>query len=218
MLEALKRAREDIDQKGIEETYSSLQQVFDRSADDAKRLAELYRDLMAHNVLAAIAFDLDALLRQQKLTVQGGTQTWERLIRQETVVLNQFRILEQLIQDQRPRLPVSTHHWLVQYLDWMQTCRYRLEQGMESEDKLALLQQTAATLLRELEGRQRVDVTEGRLPSSIVNARNEFDNRSGTLFVPLQEMGGRANEIYGRLVELKKSEDSAESLRIQQVD
>ncbi len=128
---------------------------------------------------------------------------------------NQFRMLEQLIQDQRPRLPGSTHHWLAQYLDWMQTCRYRLEQGMESEEKLALLRQTAATLLSELEQRQRVDVTEGRLPSSIVNARNELDNRSGTLFVPLQEMGGRANEIYGRLIELKTSEDSAESQRIQ---
>ena len=70
LLEALKR--EDIDQKGIENTYRSLQQVFDRSADDAKRLAELYRDLMAHNVLAAIAFDLDALLRQQKHDGAGG--------------------------------------------------------------------------------------------------------------------------------------------------
>ena len=213
LLEALKR--EDIDPKGIEKTYASLQQVFDRSADDAKRLAELYRDLMAHNVLAAIAFDLDALLCQQRLTVKGATQTWERLTRQETVVQNQFRILEQLIQDQRPRLPVSTHRWLAQYLDWIQTWRQRLEQAMESEDKLALLRQTGASLLRELEGRQRVDVTEGRLPGSIVNARNDFDNRSGTLFAPLNEMGGRANETYGRLVELKKSQDSAESLRIQ---
>ncbi|MEO2011887.1 MAG: hypothetical protein ABGX22_24680 [Pirellulaceae bacterium] len=213
LLEALKR--EDIDQNGIEATYKSLQTAFDRSADDAKQLAKLYRDLMAHNVLAAIAFDLDALLQQQRLTVEGASLTWVRLIRQETVLLNQLRLLEDFVDEQRPRLPDSTHPWLLSYLDWMEQCRERLELAMESEDKLPLLQQTAKTLLRELEGRQRVDVTEGRLPVSIVNARKDFDTRSGTIFTPLQEMGGRANEVYSSLTKLSQTDDSKETLQLE---
>jgi hypothetical protein len=213
LLEAL--GREDIDQQGIDTTYKSLQQVFDRSADDAKQLATLYRDLMAHNVLAAIAFDLDALLRQQRLTVEGASLTWVRLIRQETVVLKQLQLLEEFVDDQRPRLPTSTHPWLLAHLEWMEKCRERLELAMESEDKLPLLQQTAKTLLRELEGRQRVDVTEGRLPVSIINARKDFDIRSGTIFTPLQEMGGRANEVYSGLTKLSQTDDSEEALQLE---
>ena len=203
------------EQKLLENTCNQLQQVFDRSEEGAQRLAQLYRDLMAHNVLAAIAWDLDALLRQQRLAAETGTATWERLTRQERVVLNQFRLLQQLVEDQRSRLPESTHRSLAEYVEWIESCRFRLQQGMESPDKLPQLRRTAAALLNELAQRQRVDVLDWRISNSLVSARQDFNNRSGTVFVPLQELGGRANELYGRLMELKQSGDTAGTLRIQ---
>lgn len=203
------------DPKAREATLRGLEQVFVRAADDAKRLAELYRDLAAHNMLAAIAFDLDALMRQQRSAVRWSSANWERLSRQETVVLSQFRQLKNLVEAERPRLPRSTHNWLITYMDWLDTCVARLEEGMESPDKLPLLQRHAATILRELETRQRVDVTESRLPAALVSARRDFENRSGTLFVPLAELGGQANEVFARATKLRQTEDPVEQLATQ---
>jgi hypothetical protein len=196
--------------------YTRIQQTFDRSADDSNRLAESFRDMMAHNVLAAIAFDLDALMQQQRAAVRWASPSWQRLVRQETVVLGQLRMLKTLIADQLPSLPESTSRPLIAYLDWLDMSIERLEQGMESEDKLSVLQSTAATLLRDLEGRQRVDVADGRLPGSLVNARRDFDNRSGTLFGPIQEMGGRANEVFARTTKLVDTTDPIERLKVEQ--
>lgn len=68
-----------------------IEQTFERTADDAKMIHEHYQVLATHNFVTAVASDMDALLRQQKLVVDSPTQTWERLQRQETLVLNQIK-------------------------------------------------------------------------------------------------------------------------------
>ncbi len=98
LLSAMQHAR---DPGRLTSDLNELKRTFERTADDAKNVAGHYQWLMTHNFLSALAGDFDALLKQQRLVVDSPTQTWERLLRQETIVINQLRVLERLIRDQQ---------------------------------------------------------------------------------------------------------------------
>ncbi|MHC4398644.1 MAG: hypothetical protein ACYTG0_03095 [Planctomycetota bacterium] len=200
------------DVEKAEEDLDRVKKAFHQSAEDARRLEDRYRDLMTHNVLAALALDLDALLQHQRqLVTQGAPLSWRRLLRQETVAISQIRALERLIRDNMPRLRESTRRGLLRYVDWARTSRERLEAATESEDQLETLRRTAVSLTTDLEGRQKVGTLESRLHTSIVEARKGLDQRAGSLFVPLERLAQSATEV-GRLAGLAaESDDSTES-------
>ncbi|MEQ9407954.1 MAG: hypothetical protein RIK87_09525 [Fuerstiella sp.] len=201
--------RQSQDEKTIQRDLDELKRTFERTADDAKNLAGHYQHLMSHNFLAALALDLDALQTQQKLVVDSPTQTWDRLQRQETLVLNQLRVLEQLIHAQRSRMPSHLDGHLRNLLTWAETHRTRLQEGLESEDRLAQLQKASRQLFVELEQKQRMDVVDGGLPGRLVGARRDFYNRAGTLYPPIYETA-RAVEQENRLAaQASESDDSA---------
>lgn len=203
--------------EGPEQVKESLQRVrrsFDQSAEDAGRLAEGYRNLVAHNILASIAMDLDGLLKQQRrLLAPGAPLPWERMLRQETVAINQIRSLEQIIRGNLARLPSSAERGVRGYLDWMIAARERLEAVMESEDQAESLRKTAEALLRELEGRQNVLAADQRLPASILQSRKDLDQRAGSLFAPLEQLAGVATDIGRYSDQATRSNDSTESRR-----
>lgn len=191
-----------------------LKRTFERSADDAENVAKHYQHLMSHNVLNAVAFDLNAVLRQQRLIVDSPTQTWQRLVRQETVVVNQLKILEQLIQEHRQRMPGSLGNHLQNVMTWSESHRQRLHDAMESEDKLPQLRQASAAFYRELEQKQKIDVIDGGLPGRLIGARRDFHNRAGSLYVPLEQLA-RAAEQENRLT--AQASTSADSVAGQQL-
>jgi len=188
---------------------NELKQAFERTADDATNVAEHYQHLTAYNFLSSAAFDLDALLRQQKLVVDSPTQTWERLLRQETLVTNQLKILERLIRQQRSRLPNYLDGHMNNLLTWSQTQRDRLQESMESEDKLEQLKNVSKDLYRQLQERQRIDVVDGGLPGRIVNAWRDLDNRSGSLFQPMEQLARAVQQENQLAVQAADSPDSA---------
>ncbi|MBI2480530.1 MAG: hypothetical protein HYV60_18460, partial [Planctomycetia bacterium] len=202
------------DRGRLHKDLDDLKRAFERAADDAKSVAYHYQYLMNFNIVASVAFDFDALLRQQELVVNSPTQTWTRLLRQETVVLNQLHVVERLLQDHQHRLAGNLQSQFGQLLEWAQSRREQLEQAMESEDKLPELQRLAQNLLRELKDRQRIEVTDGGLAERLNQARREFDSRSGTLYEPLSQMANATQEENRLAVQAGEADDSTKAAEL----
>ena len=196
------------------EYLEELNRAFKRCADDAKQAATGYQTLASFNFLTAVAFDLDALLRQQKLVTESPTQSWERLTRQESIVLQQLNIMEKLLQDHQRYLPQTLDRHINGLIGWTERYRMRLTEAMESEEKLNELRKTSSDLARELEGKQRFDAVDGGLASRLINTRKDFEKRAGSLYVPLYQTA-RAMQQENRLAaEALSSEDSEDSRRL----
>ncbi|MFT4559352.1 MAG: hypothetical protein ACI92S_004742, partial [Planctomycetaceae bacterium] len=203
-----------VDEKGRKDDLGTLGRSFNRIAEDAGVTAKQYQVLMSHNFLAGIAADLDALLHQQQQVVDSPTQTWNRLLRQETLVINQLQLLNRVIGSQRARLPQSLRDQMRNLVNWTETYRLRLQDATESEEKLAELRRVSQDFLAQLKGKQRIDVVEGNLPGRIVNVRRDFLNRSGGLYVPINEVG-QATRQENRLAALATaSADSEEGRKL----
>lgn len=205
----LKAMQHTDDAKRLTADLDQLKRTFEITADDAKNVAEHYQSLCAHNFLTSTAFDLDALMRQQHLVVNSPTQSWDRLLRQETVVINQLKILERLIRDQRRRMPAYLDGHMTNLVTWSQSQRERLQESTESEDKLEQLKNVSRDLLRQLQDKQRMDVVDGGLPGRIVGVWRDFDNRSGSLYVPLDQVARAAQQENQLTTQAGNSQDSA---------
>lgn len=205
------------DEKLVRQAIDDLKHSFERSADDAKSVAYHFQHIISHNLGAAVAQDLDALLRQQKLIVDSPTQTWTRLVRQETVVMNQLMVVERLVAQQQGRLTGHIQNTFQQLLDWTTQRSEQLERAFESEEKLADLQRLSKDLMRELNDRQRMDVVDHGLAERLNQARRDFDYRSGTLSEPLSHISHVVREENRFTAEAAKAEDStkAEEFRTQ---
>lgn len=199
----------DTDSKARKQSVNRLKEGFDRSADDSKSLAYHYRHLVTQDIFSALAWDFDAMLQQQELIVNSPTQTFSRLRRQQTVVLNQLQIVEGLAKNQRPNVPEFLTNHLDQLVDWTDRWIEKLDRSMESEDHLAVLQQDVGNLYRELEDRQRYDVIDGGMATRLHQARRDLDYRSGSLVEPLSLMSTATHEETKRLVLAAKANDSA---------
>ena len=199
----------ETDIKTRKQSVNRLKEGFDRSADDAKSLAYHYRHLVTQDIFSALAWDFDAMLQQQELIVNSPTQTFSRLRRQQTVVLNQLQIVEGLAKNQRPNVPEFLTNHLDQLVDWTDRWIEKLDRSMESEDHLAVLQQDVGNLYRELGDRQRYDVIDGGMATRLHQARRDLDYRSGSLVEPLSLMSTATHEETKRLVLAAKANDSA---------
>jgi hypothetical protein len=208
----LLKAMQHIDEKGRKEDLVRLGRVFNRVADDAGTTAKHYQLLMSHNFLAGIAADLDALLQQQRQVVDSPTQTWTRLLRQESLVINQLQLLNRVIGRQRDRLPLSLRDQMRILVTWTDSQRLRLQDATESEEKLAELRRLSQDFLRQLQTKQKIDVVEGSLPGRIVSVRRDFLNRSGGLYVPINEVG-QATRQENRLAALATASADSEEGR-----
>ncbi|MEJ7592523.1 MAG: hypothetical protein WKF77_13305 [Planctomycetaceae bacterium] len=191
-----------------------LKQTFERTADDAKNVAEHYQSMMAYNFLSSVAGDLDALLRQQRFVVDSPTQSWDRLLRQETVAVNLLQDIERLLRDQRRRMPNYLEGHINGLLTWAQSQRERIQDSMESEEKLDQLRNVSKDFLNQLNDRQRFDVADGGLQGRIVNAWRDLDNRSGSLYAPLEQVGRAAQQENQLTTEAGNSPDSAEGKKL----
>ena len=183
----------------LKKNLDELQRTFERMADDAKNLSAHYQNTAAFNFLNALAMDLDLMLQQQKFIVNSPTQTWQRLVRQETIVISQLRGIERLVQLHRSALPAFLDGHMVSLLNWSESQRDRLQFAMESEDQLDHLQKASREVLTQLEQRQRMDAVDGGLPARLINAWRDLDNRSGSLYLPIEQLA-RAIEQENRLM------------------
>ncbi len=211
LLETVKLTK---DANRIKSDLDELKRTFERTADDAKNLAYHYQHLISHNYLTAIAFDLDAILKQQSMIVKSPTQSWDRLLRQETIVVNQLRDLERLIRDHRRRLPEGMHGQLNSLLTWSESQRQRIEEASESEEQLVQLQKVSKEFLQQLEGKQRMDVVDGGLPARLVGARRDLINRAGSLYVPINELARAAQQENSFAVQSSEAADSGEGQKL----
>ncbi|MCP4782152.1 MAG: hypothetical protein GY878_01210 [Fuerstiella sp.] len=205
------------DSKERQKLVDTLKEGFERSGDDAKSLAHHYRNLVAQNIFNALAWDFDAMIEQQRLIANSPTQTFARLKRQETVVLNQLRVVEGFTRKFQNKVPDSLQRHMTQLVDWTSRWHDNLEQSMESEDKLPQLQRHVKDLLREFGDRQRYDVIDGGMANRLVQARHDLDHRSGSLTEPLSLMSTAMHQETRKMVEAGEADDStkAEELRKQ---
>lgn len=191
-----------------------IKRTFEGTADTAKVVAEHYQTLMAHNFLSSVATDLDAMLRQQKLVVNSPTQSWDRLLRQETVSINQIKVLERLLRDERQRLPNFLEGHVKNLLNWSQSQRERLQDSMESEEKLPQLQNVAKDFYNQLQNQQRFDAVDGGLPGRIVNAWRDLDTRAGSLYVPIEQIAQATQQENQLTAQASGSSDSVDSKKL----
>lgn len=202
------------DEKERKEDFDRLGRVFKHIAVDARTTATQYQVLMSHNFLAGIAADLNALLQQQQQVVDSPTQTWNRLLRQESLVISQLRLLNRVIRNQRGRLPQSLNGQMRSLVSWIETYRLRLEDATESEEKLAELRRVSQDFHRQLEAKQRIDVVDRNLPGRIVSSRKVFLDRSGGLYIPINEVGQATRQENHHAALATASADSEEGKQL----
>lgn len=213
LLKAYETNENEQDQKKY---LDEIKKTFERSADAATSVAKNYQHLLSHNFLAAVAIDLDALHTQQRLIVESPTQSWERLLRQETIVVHQMQNLDSLIADQRQRLPSSLDGHMTNLIRWSESQRQQLQDSMESEDQLEQLQKVSASFFNELSSRQNYGNIDGALPNRLTSFRRDFENRAGSLSVPIDHLARSLQQENRLLSEATTSADSKAGLRLRQ--
>ncbi len=202
-----------------EQRQDDLHVIARSYTDNAKAiavLAERFRVLVSHDILAATILDLDSILQHQRRLVQPGRPlTWQRLVRQETVVANQIRILEQLVRDGMPRLPAAGQRPMLRLLDWARSARESVAHASESEDQLPALRRAAETITRTTPRELSAVPLNGALLNQLTAARKALDRDAGSLFELLSEVTaavGRRDKLAARV---DQSHDSVTSRQLQ---
>lgn len=204
------------DEKQANSDRNQLKKSFNRAADNAKAVADHYEWFVTQNVLTAIALDLAALLKHQQLIVDSPTQSWERLLRQETLAVSQLEAVENLIHDQRSHLPRSIDDRLRRVISWSESQRLRLKDAMESEDQLEQLQRVSREFLQQLTHQQKIDTIDGGLPGRLVQGRRDLENRAGWLASDIEELARSIEQERRLLVQATESNDSQTGQQVQQ--
>ncbi|NLS92213.1 MAG: hypothetical protein GXX96_08545 [Planctomycetaceae bacterium] len=200
----------------IGDDLKKIAAAFQQAADDVRELHQRFRLFLTHDILAAAAADLDAVGQYQSQLLQSPAQlSWQRLLRQETVVATQLHAVEQLIRANSPRLYPRLQERILEHLNWISERRIRLEERMESEDQLPALREAAQRLADELPGRQQIATPDSSLPRNLVDARRELDKRSGSLHEPIKHLAEVAATVQSSTARLAKTEDSRGSRQLQ---
>ena len=198
------------------EDLKRIADAFKQATDDSQHLRDGYRDLLTHNILAAIATDLHGVQKyQSRLLDSKAPLSWERLHRHEVVVVNQLRAVEQLTRKNTPRMRSRVRDQIARHLRWINESRLRLEDAMESEDQLSNLQQAATRLANDLPGQQRVASVDGNLPRTLLETRREFAQRSGSMSKPIRHLAETSTKIRSDTARLSLTGDSTESRSLQ---
>ena len=200
---------EDLKQR--QQFAGKMKEGFERSGDDAKSLAYHYQHLVAQDIFSAFAWDFHAILRQQSLIADSPTQTFLRLRRQETLVVNQLQTVERLAKKHRRNVPEFLQNHIDQMCDFTDRWIGNLEQSMESEEQLSQLQRHVQDLRREIRDRQRYDVIDGGMANRLHQARRDLDYRSGSLVEPLSLMSTATHEETRRRISASDADDSSKA-------
>lgn len=211
---ALKAMLHTDDPNRVNGDLDVLKQNFERTADDAKIVAEHFQILMAYNFMSSVAFDMDALMTQQQFVVDSPTQSFDRLQRQETVAVNLMKDIERVLRAQRRRMPGHLDGHINNLLNWSSSQRERLQDSMESEEKLDQLRIVSKDFLNQVNNQQRFDAVDGGLPGRITNAWRDLDNRAGSLFVPIEQTANAVRQENDFALKAANSADSAESKKL----
>lgn len=189
---------------------------FAGGAEAMKTLATRFQTLVAYNILAATVLDLDGILQHQCRLIQAATPlSWQRLVRQETVVLNQIRILEQLVRDNMSRLPATAQRSMLRLLDWARSARTSIEQSSESEEQLAALRRAADSIAGSVEREEFAVPLNSSLVRQVTTARKALDQDAGSLFEPLRDIAESAAQRSTLVARAGQASDSASSQQLQ---
>ena len=173
-----------------------LKYIVNRIADDAKSVAIHYQSFATHDFVAGIAKDFDSMQHQQNQVVDKAMDSWNRLKRQQAVVLGKLEDVSKLINDHASNLPNHVKGQMEELTRWIEQQLDTFNAASESEDQFPQLKSAARNLAKQLSYKQRYDTVDGGLPNRITGARRDFENRSGTLFVPLYESGVLTRELH----------------------
>ena len=221
-------ARDD----AMDQVRDAARRDFERAAKEAAEAERFLRKLAAHNYLAAIAADLDAVHRQQERTADLSDPSRARLARQEAVVVGRLEAVEQFARAHRDRLTDEVRREADKFLEGSGELRIKLEEAAAEADRTAALaaapdaddpgsedktQQAADEALRrfreaaraardELAWRRRPNRLHGSVANDLKNAWRDLRNRTDDLAEGLKEAASRA----GRSEELRSKLDAAE--------
>lgn len=200
------------DQQQQQADFDALKRGFETAADDAGNLAEHFSWMASWNLFDAASRDLELMLQHQEFVVNSPTQTWRRLVRQESLLVTHLETFEQLLQEQRTRLPEPLVSHATRLIDWSITSRDQLQQAMESEDRLNQLQALSKSLRDQLLQYQKVDVLDSTIPGRLQNAWRDLDNRSGMLAGVMDSMAALAAERRGFVEQAARQREAADSV------
>ena len=203
--------RQETDLKKRRTMVGHLKTSFDRTEGAARSLVNYYGTFVSQSVFSGLAADMDGIQQQQKLVAESPTQTFERLKRQETVVLNQLDEVGRFAKRYRYAVPDYLQRHMDQLIDWSNRWTLSLETAMESEDKLSELQRHVQNLHREIRDRQRYDVIDGGLAGRLTQSRRDLDNWTPSIAQPIGQLSTAAHEEYRRLIRAADADDSGEA-------
>ncbi|MFM7164761.1 MAG: hypothetical protein ACKO3T_05900 [Planctomycetaceae bacterium] len=210
VLATLQTFAQAADPRVLQADLNEVKRNFDMSADDAKNLAEHFSWLAAWNLFDAASHDLQMMLEHQEFVVSSPTQTWRRLLRQQSLLVTQLETFERLLQDERAKLPEPIVGHATRLIDFSAASREQLQQAMESEDRLPQLQALTKQLRDQLLQYQKLQVLDGDIPGRLQNAWRDLENRTGPLAGLMDAMTQAAAERAALLAQAAKQREAAD--------
>jgi hypothetical protein len=204
------RSNELANPKESIQVIEKMKQNIDRLADNAKSVSYHYQSLISHNFLAAVANDLNAIHLQQQRVISTMDQSWDRLIRQQTVSIRHIEETEQLIDEHRHRLSDHLNSQLNQLSTWLADQRTRITNASESKEKIDELRRVTIDVTNQLSQRKKAESLDAGLPNRLIGARRDFENRAGRMSDLLFQIGQVASEQNRALEVVKESNDSTQ--------
>lgn len=197
----LERARDaDDDQRG---GFAKL----NRAAQTVHNAA---RQLTAHQLAVTVADDLDRMTRAMAPLVDpdSGIQ-WESFSRYHEITLQQLREVRQLLSGGQAAIPDSSFGHNEQLVRWIDGWLSRLADNISPDASEQRVRGTTQDLFKDVSGRRRYGMLDGRLPSRLVESHNQLHDIGGLLTPQLQA----AHQLARRWERLGDSNDDSDRVR-----
>ncbi len=220
-LEMLARgiARIEYDLVRAESEMASESAEFNQLVPSAIMLRDAARQATAHRLAVTLADDFDRMTRSMKPLVDETSDIrWESFGRYHRVTEQQFREVAALLTAWRSLTPDSTRNHNDKLLRWIDGWLNRLADNSSPDVGETRVRETTRELFKDINGRRRYGMLDGRLPSMQIDSHNRLHDLAGQAYPLIQSAAGsRLNERLLAVGELL-GRDAESNLRRPEAD
>lgn len=195
-------------------TLSQIAKTFLESAKSVRASIYHFRTLATHNFHQSLSGDLDALIAQQSLVAKFETPSRDRLLRQQTLVLNQIRSISAFIRDHRTHVREQTGRRLDDYLRWLAEEELRLTSAIDDEENPSVLSQLASEMQSRTEPRRNIHNLDSALLHDISKSHSDLRSRAGQIHTSIRDLATLTESAVKTSQKLIASQDSDAVLEI----
>ncbi|QEG38862.1 hypothetical protein [Roseimaritima ulvae] len=195
--------------KRRKEAAKRLREQITAAVDLAKRVDSGFEAVTSHDFNAAVMQDINGLSTHvDRLVLPDLKSSWQRLLRQHTVTVNQLMAIQQMIDENRGQVTRSSQAPLENLLPWLAKWQDSLDQRMGGEHQADELRRVTEQLAGELRQRLNGSSIDRDLPGRVVNDYNDATRRTGAVSRSIQQLRDTLGQPAGELTAAEQSGES----------